>query len=156
VEQRPVAGFVVAGYDDHQSATAEIWEFQLPRDSAAQRVAEARQSGALWRGVEAPFTRLWMGFDPQLPVRASTTALAKPDVDALFQDLEYGVAYDGMPIQDAVDFASFIVETTIGVTTFLTGVASCGGPVQLAIILEGSGFQWISKPEIHVRPRSRR
>lgn len=111
VDQQPVSGFVIAGYDDPKSPLAEIWEFQLPRDSAALRVADQNDSGAIWRGIDIPFTRLWKGFDPRLPDRLVTAGLVQPQIDAAVADLEFAAAYDGMPIQDAIDFAVFIVET---------------------------------------------
>jgi hypothetical protein len=55
-----------------------------------------------------------------------------------------------MPVQDAIDFAVFILNTTIGYTTFIPGVPSCGGPLQVAAILPDEGFVWISRPELQV------
>jgi hypothetical protein len=50
-----------------------------------------------------------------------------------------------MPIQDAIDLARFLVETTIGFirsTVFLP--KSVGGVVEIAAITKHEGFRWVT------------
>ena len=42
--------------------------------------------------------------------------------------------FDGMPLQDAVDFANYAVQLTIGRFRFAAGVPVCGGNVDIAVI----------------------
>ena len=72
------------------------------------------------------------------------------DVAAIVDGLETPVIYDGMPVQDAVNFCGYILSTTIGYTTFELGVPTCGYPLQVATILADTGFEWVERPAIGV------
>lgn len=147
--ERPALGFFVAGYGGGGSF-AEQWEFVLPRDVAPFRVTPNDVFGANWRGIDIPFTRLYKGLDPRLIPLLQEKGLADADIHMLFTSVEANVAYEGMPVQDAVNFCAYIVKTTIGMSTFEVGVPSCGGPLQVATILPEVGFKWINKPELSV------
>lgn len=59
-----------------------------------------------------------------------------------------------MPVQDAVNFAVYILETTIGWTTFAVGAPATGYPLQVATITPDNGFTWVAKPELRLDARS--
>ena len=62
------------------------------------------------------------------------------------------ISYEGMPVQDAINFAVYIIETTIGAATFELGPApSCGGLLQVAVILPDKGWQWVQQPELTIQ-----
>jgi hypothetical protein len=63
------------------------------------------------------------------------------------------VPFDGMPIQDAIDFCLFIIRTTIGASRFEVGVPSCGGPIHVAVITKSDNFKWINRPEYTVNEK---
>jgi hypothetical protein len=94
--------------------------------------------------------RLYKGFDPQIISVLKEAGLSKEKINAATEGLEAAVIYDGMPVQDAINFATFILETTIAFTAFEVGAASCGRPLQVATILADEGFKWIAKPELRV------
>ena len=50
-----------------------------------------------------------------------------------------------MPVQDAIDLAIFLVETTIGFTKFLPGANTVGGAVDVATVTRHEGFKWIRR-----------
>jgi hypothetical protein len=51
-----------------------------------------------------------------------------------------------MPIQDAVDLARFLVETTIGFVRFAVFMPkSVGGAVEIAAITKHEGFRWVQR-----------
>jgi hypothetical protein len=145
--QLPDLGFIVAGYS-HNAAGAlpEVYEFVIPRDAAPAEVLAA-QWGAAWRGVDSPFTRLYRGFDPvALQIAAAQTGADLGQLQASFDPFTSPVVFDGMPVQDAVNFATYILKTTIHYTTFASAVSPCGGPLQVATILPDRGFTWLSEP----------
>jgi hypothetical protein len=150
--QRPVIGFYVAGYSPNQPLASE-WEFLLP---AAQAPTQARADGVMgasWRGIHFPFTRLFFGVDPRVDQILATLGMNPEQVAAFRQNvntqLMSKVAFDGMPLQDAVGFCRFIIETTIGLATYETGVASCGGRINIAAITRSGGYQWVSEPKLN-------
>lgn len=152
-EVKPVLGFHVAGYTEAVPFPEEF-EFLLPRDDSPVRARDVEVFGASWRGVDAPFTRLYKGFDPYvIPARMIERGAAEEDLDAVLEPegLETQVIFDGMPVQDAINFAVYILDTTIGWSTFQLGPPICGRPLQVATILADTGFAWVAKPELAVQ-----
>jgi hypothetical protein len=149
-EELPALGFYMAGYS-RGSVFAEEREFQFPRDDAPFAPREKEEFGAAWRGIEAPFHRLSMGYGALVRARLEEAGLNADQAGNLLDDLKIEVVFDGMPVQDAVDFASFILNTTIGYTTFATDVSPCGGPLQVATILPDEGYDWLSEPKLKIK-----
>jgi hypothetical protein len=148
-DEKPLMGFLVAGYD--RKPFADQWEFALPNDTAARLVSPNPWFGSNWRGIHIPFTRLYKGFDPRLLPALQAKGFTDADLATLLPTVEAGVHYDGMPVQDALNFAAFIVKTTIGMCLFEAGVPTCGGPLQEALILPTDGFTWIEKPQLSIQ-----
>jgi hypothetical protein len=149
VDQRPVVGFYLGGYSPDEPLASE-WEFVLPQAVAPTRVRPDAMVGASWRGVGIPFTRLFVGVDPRVDQILAGLGVPQATIQALRQaitnQLTSKVAFEGMPIQDAIAFCKHIIDTTISVATFEIGAASCGGPVNIAVITR-NGFEWVSKPK---------
>jgi hypothetical protein len=150
IEQAPAMGFLVAGYS-HDSPFAQEREFVLPWDTQPREIRAPAVSGSSWPGVDAPFVRLWNGLDPEIRTRLVEAGVAEDVVKSAADPAQMYAVYDGMPVQDAIDFAVFIVRTTIGYTTFIPGVPSCGEPLQVAAILPDQGFEWIARPDLELR-----
>lgn len=149
-DELPGLGFYLAGYSPGE-VFAEQREFQLPNDSEPQVPLEKREVGAIWRGVEAPFFRLAMGYGFLVRDRLEAAGLEEHIAGELLDDLEIDVVFDGMPVQDAVEYATFILNTTIGYTTFSMELSPCGGPLQVATILPDQSFHWLAKPEVRMK-----
>jgi hypothetical protein len=150
--QQPVLGFLVGGYSQGQGL-AELWEVRFPVGANNTRVNCVRgqqQYGANWRGIELPFTRLHFGFDTRIGDKLVAAGVDKTVVQESLGGFETPVVFDSMPVQDAIDYAKFILRTTIGFTTFEIGVPTCGEPLQLAVMLRNRGFEWIEEPRFHV------
>ena len=148
-EKRPELGFLIAGYSNGEPLPEEF-EFLLPTDTAPTSVRDSDVFGASWRGQNDPFIRLYKGFDPRLTEALESHGLDEDQIASVTADLEASVLYDGMPVQDAINFATFILQTTIAYTAFEIGPAPCGRPLQVATILADEGFKWIAKPELRV------
>jgi hypothetical protein len=60
-----------------------------------------------------------------------------------------------MPIQDSIDLASFLVESTINFSKFAPGATTVGGPMEIAAITKHEGFRWVQRKhyfEIKLNP----
>jgi hypothetical protein len=151
--QKPACGFLVGGYSEGEPL-ARLMEFEFPAAQGPTESLGADGFGSTWRGVDFPFIRLWRGFAPALINRLSSEDGIDSDrIAELVGPLEIGVPYEGMPVQDAINFATYILDTTIGFSNFAPGIPACGGPLQVAAILPDEGFRWIAKPELHIPPR---
>jgi hypothetical protein len=147
----PVLGFYVAGYSPGQHTGTE-WEFTLTKNpSVPIQPRPDDQFGASWRGISVPFTRLHFGVDPRVMQMLQTggvPAAIITQVQNILNGVTSPVVFDGMPLQDAIGFCRFIIQTTIGVCAYEAGVPSCGGPIHIAAITKRDGFVWISEPKL--------
>jgi hypothetical protein len=57
---------------------------------------------------------------------------------------EWQTAFDGMPIQDAIDYAQLLTSMTVGWFRFGIGAKLCGGDVDIAVITPDS-FVWAQR-----------
>jgi hypothetical protein len=142
-------GLFIAGYSKDKPFVEE-WEFLLPQDKQTKQVRPETTFGASWRGVDVPCTRLLKGFDPRSEGKLKEHGVPDDVIKEALQSWGVKIAYAGMPVQDAINFAAFIVKTTIGLVTFEIGQPSCGGPLQIACILPARGFQWITQSQLYV------
>ena len=152
-KDQPVLGFLVGGFSSGQPLS-ELWEVRFPGGkSGSKRTRPVRQQdefGANWRGIEIPFARLHLGYDPRLLPKLVSVGIPEDTVRETLRGFETPVVFDSMPIQDAIDFARHILRTTIAVSTFEVGVPACGEPLQMAVVLRRKGFQWVDEPRFHV------
>ncbi|HYX70854.1 MAG TPA: hypothetical protein VE825_17095 [Terriglobales bacterium] len=152
VEQQPAMGFIIAGYSEGQHLASEF-EFVLPQHNEPVPVRPQDDIGASWRGIGNPFSRIFFGIDPLLESLVAQAGGSPAEIQRLrdsAQQMTTAVAFDGMPLQDAIGFCKFIIQTTIGWCTYALGAAACGGPIRLAIITPGLGFKWIAPPKHYV------
>lgn len=149
-EQQPGVGIMVAGYSSG-TPWAEEWEFVIPGGPRALPVKPAAAMGAAWRGHPIPFARLMFGCDPRYSGDFVQLGVKPPDALPLMQKYQTQVMFDGMPIQEAVDYVSFILGTTVNYSKFELGQAICGGPLWIAIVTASDGFQWIRKHDLRIQ-----
>lgn len=61
-------------------------------------------------------------------------------------DLYEGLVLPAMPIQDAIDLARYMVETTARFSKFsVARPRTVGGLVEIAAITKHEGFRWIAR-----------
>lgn len=152
-QKRLRLGFFISGYSPSQFL-AEEWEFELPKATNIKQVRPADRLGISWRGIPIPFGRLFNGFDLRIAGALKEAGVAEEVIKNTLDVKKWRmpVAYDGMPVQDAINFAVYIIETTIGAATFERNPApSCGGPLQVAVILPDKGWQWVREPQLTVK-----
>jgi hypothetical protein len=149
-EEVPALGFALAGYSDGEVFPEQV-QFEFPADDAPIETLPKEEFGAAWWGVAGPFLRLSKGYGPLVRFRLEEAGLAQEAIGALLDDLQIDVIFDAMPVQDAVDYAIFILNTTIDYATFSMTLSPCGGPLQVATILPDRSFNWLAKPEVSMK-----
>lgn len=145
-------GFLVAGYNT--DGVGYIEEVLIPSGQVSEYKARTTQGGMMWRGQTDVIGRLIKGIDG--PGLAALEADVPDDLVDAFRQLEYSTL-PPITLQDGVDFASFLVRTTIDMQRFSDGtlgspgsVPGCGGPIQI-LVVERSGSTWI-RPLTLVNP----
>lgn len=150
--KRPFLGLFIGGYSQNQFFSDQYF-CEWPNRIAWQEVRlnnpdGSPNFGANWFGQTDALSRLVHGYD-----RAGIEELIKRGVDkSIVQKWiddhvsELPLVFDGMPLQDAVDFANYAVELTIGRFRFAVGVPVCGGNVDIAVITPNA-FQWAQRKQ---------
>lgn len=129
---------------------AEIWEVSMADRACPppRRIMDENGFGVLWDGQYEALNRLvlGLGFD----IGEALVRHGVPPHDAgglqenLVKDLYATLSVPAMPIQDAIDLARFLVETTIGFVRFAVFLPkSVGGAVEIATITKHEGFRWV-------------
>ena len=59
--------------------------------------------------------------------------------------LAASVVHAAMPIQGAIELATFVVQTTIGFMRFSFGAETVGGPIEVAVITKHEGYKWVNR-----------
>ncbi len=149
--EKPPLGFVVAGYSPKESF-AEEWLILIDDKgicTGPTRIRGPKETGWYCNGDPEAIYRLVLGFDPRLLEIFVQLGVAKKDISNLIrflkEQLEILMVVPPMPIQDAIDLAEFLVETTIKYRRFLPGAPIVGGPVEIAVITKHEGFKWVKR-----------
>jgi hypothetical protein len=148
IEKQPVLGFYFAGYSDGDSLANE-WEVVFPSNIIPKKVRDDSACGASWRGIADPFARIYNGVDNKIINELIIKyKLDVNEVTEISNKYRTSVIYNGMPVQDAIDFVKYILSTTIGYTKFQIGIQSCSDPIDIIVITKGSGYQEIQMKEL--------
>jgi hypothetical protein len=156
-QKRPVLGFLVGGYDP-SSPFARLWAFEFPATltpvELLANVSKKPSFGVQWFGQTDALIRLITGLDWRLIQGMKDKGFDPAKVDDFFSTqglnalkIPYEIIFDGMPLQDAVDFAAYLVHVVKGRFRFVVGPKVCGGPVDIAVVKPGS-FEWIRRKEL--------
>ena len=159
-QSRHVLGMYIAGYGKDKPF-AEEWNFVLPGDKKPRKVRKDSETGVSWRGETLYFSRLHNGIDPRiLPALKKSgidPKLIENQINPILSAFKLPIEFNGMPIQDAISMAEYIISTTIMASTFEMGPPSCGGSIQCAVIhpsrraCPDDRFEWIAKPKLSLR-----
>jgi hypothetical protein len=142
----------VVGYSAGRSLP-ETWRLTLDGDSLVEPdlIWSEREYGITWDGERECLDRMLCGTPQGLIQVAGEFGLTPKQT----QDLHGRVAEvcgsdlvtPGMPLQDAVELARFLVDTTVSFVGFsFTGEPkTVGGMVDIAAITRHDGFRWIQR-----------
>jgi hypothetical protein len=147
-DKQPPLGILVSGYSSGQFFP-EQWLIDLPRSAELTRVrpdVENRPDfGANWYGLTDAIVRLHWGRDDQvMGILAKRFQVSVEEIQELLSGLQYPVLFDGMPLQDAIDYAIYLVNVAIGRFRFVVGAPLCGGEIDVAAITPDT-FTWIQR-----------
>jgi len=157
--QRPEIGFVVGGYSADKFFS-DLLTFSLPHGDCREArpyAGGAPNFGANWFGITEAITRLHHGCDDRFYEVLKRLGVA----DEVLQkarilsqtELQYPIAFNAMPLQDAVAYAEYLVNVVIGRFRFTLGPPLCGGPIDIASIKKKEGLLWVQRKRLQIRER---
>jgi hypothetical protein len=146
-----VSSLNVCGYSAGRPS-GETWHIHLMGATCApaQRIQGEGDYGPLWNGELEALDRLLFGFSSRAVNAAIELGFSEAQVvktlDKLRTKLYAPLYLNAMPMQDAIDLARFLVETTIGFVKFGIGRdKTVGGSIEIAAITKHEGFKWIQR-----------
>jgi len=131
----PNTVFLVAGYDEVEGIFKQVIYRVVVADNHIEKIDTDTQ-GASWNGETAVLTRL---LQPVGLKNADGSYTPLPDQEVL---------WNFFTLQDAVDFAKYAVETTIGTMRFQKVVKTVGNPIDILVIQPKKDPFWINKKEL--------
>lgn len=143
-------GFIVAGYSSG-AEMAEEYQIEMRLDDCPEprSLRTMEDSGMTWNGQPEAITRLLLGFSNGLPdalVRLGVDPAVVPAaMNEIRKHLLVPFVQPGMPFQDAIDLAEFLIDATVQFVRFNPGADTVGGPVDIAGITKHEGFKWIKR-----------
>ncbi|MEY9457995.1 hypothetical protein [Bradyrhizobium ottawaense] len=143
-------GFKVCGYSAG-AGLPELWDFRIiGNDAVGPRLMRGQDSaGPNWDGEYEAMDRLILGVGSKFKDVLVTEGVPAENVqeaaNRVIGQLSVPVVLAAMPIKDAVDLATFMVETTIRFVGFNMRAATVGGPIEVAAITKHEGFKWVQR-----------
>jgi hypothetical protein len=168
IEPKPESAcfeFWIGGYPSDLDLPYELWKVEIAHGTCldAVQIGAPGSTGVSWAGAPDAINRLVTGFDGTLIQGIRAIVAAQPgnksseEVETQVAGLhdflksETQVFLDSpmMPIQDAIDLADFLVETTKRFYRFLPGADIVGGDTDIAVVTRHEGFKWISRKHFY-------
>lgn len=156
IEQRPALGLLVGGFGAGQYLS-EVWELAIHADTADRGVIAKRPRGVfgcIWKGMTEGVVRFHKGFSfghlnaviETIKGHAGVTIDTdlRRKIDEVVRSAEYYIPFDGMPLQEGVDYVRFLLDVMINQTRFVVGAPMCGGRVRIAVV-QTTGVQWVTE-----------
>lgn len=146
----------ICGYSSGK-ALPEVWQVAL-LDNAVRHEPNCIQPeddfGLRWNGEQEALDRLIIGIgsisDDGLKAVGMTGEQMQKARDILAPHTYENLILPAAPIQDAIELAKFLVETTKGFIRFAVKRAkTVGGPIEIAAITKHEGFKWIQRKHFY-------
>jgi hypothetical protein len=135
---------------------AEIWEVSMTGQDCPppRQIMEETAFGVMWDGQYEALNRLILGLGFDIGGALVKHGLSAEQAgllqEELVRDLYAALSVPAMPIQDAIELARFLVETTIGFVRFAVFMPkSVGGAVEIAAITKHEGFRWVQRKSFY-------
>jgi len=148
--RKPDIGFIIAGYGSGLDY-AEEWIIEIINGQMndPRKLRGEGESGIAWNGEPEAITRLYFGHGIKLPVVLKDSGLDDEKIGEIMSKIRGSLlvplVVPPLPIQDAIDLAEFLVETTMKFSKFKPGPQTVGGPIDIAAITKHEGYKWVKR-----------
>lgn len=144
-----ILGFLVGGFGGIEQSP-EMWQVLIGEDGeAVEQLMPPGEAGIFHQGMTDAITRLvdgaGQGLGQALAAMQVDPSEAERAADQARQMLSIPLAWQGMPLGEAIDLARFLVDTTINFVRFSPGHAMVGGPIEIAAVTKHEGFKWVQR-----------
>lgn len=165
VSQEHILIFYIAGYSTNNDGVSvqKIVKIQISNNKADISPLNNTTNvvGAGWAGEAGIFTKLYQEqYYCVQPIEASNISITQGaqisnisqayilDKECTFVSPRLDILFPKMSIQEAADFARFVIKTTIDTMKFTNGAKTVGGEIDILVITPDE-TRWLNKKEIH-------
>jgi hypothetical protein len=148
--KKPSLGIFIGGFSAKEFFP-DTYFYEFPKSQAWAIVRPNREDGrpsfgSNWFGQTDALIRLFKGYDIRSLEELVKRGADKKILEKWVQDAvsELLIIFDGMPLQDAIDYAEYAVQVVIGRFRFGPGPALCGGDIDIAVVTPGN-FEWAKR-----------
>ncbi len=146
-EDKPQLGLAIGGMINDLEQPI-LYKLSFPQPSKYELLRGENNFGASWFGQIGAITRLHKGYDPRIrQILKDKIGMSTEEIKGTLSSLESPVFYGGMPLQDAIEFADYLITTTKNFYRFQAGAPTCGGPTDIAAISRNK-FKWIKRKQL--------
>jgi hypothetical protein len=149
-EPKPLLGLFIGGYSANNFFPDDfMYEFpQSPTwNQVRPNMPDGRPSfGSNWFGQIDALVRLFKGYDVGSLEELIKRGVDRKIIEKWVQDAvsELLIIFNGMPLQDAIDYAEYAVQVVVGRFRFGFGPPLCGGDIDIAVVTPGN-FEWAKR-----------
>lgn len=145
---RPKTGLVIGGYSS-DSFFPEEYAMTIPVKKPFRirpnKKDETPDFGSNWYGMTDAIIRFHHGRDDRifgiLKKHSVDEETIKEIHDKIGKEIQYPILFNAMPLNDAIEYARFLVGLTIARFKFVAGAEICGGNIHIATITRKRGFE---------------
>jgi hypothetical protein len=151
--------FWIGGYGSN-SSKSEVWKVQIVNgaSSDAAKIRSEDECGINAAGQPEAFNRLVLGYSAQIKDALISVGVEPAKLPQVLQAIQAktqaNMLYESMPVQDAINLADFLVETTKGFVSFVPGADVVGGATDIAVVTKHEGFKWIKRKHYYNREQN--
>lgn len=142
--------FVVGGFDENAPYGC-VHLFNIPNRPVPQE-RSPNSFGITFGGQHEHTARLIKGYDPMVVEMVKQIFQPTPEklaeFNAALAQLNVGIPYAVLPLQDCIDLAIFLMKTTISAQNLTIGVRGVGGSIDVAVITRREGIQIIQQKKL--------
>lgn len=142
-------GLLVAGFSTNSLVPETYVIRQAGNTIGAPYDPISGGSGCFWHGQPELINRILNGYSANLSQALVNLKVDPADVpaytNAIAAQTQVPLIQADMPIQDAIDLATFLADATVKFTKFAPGANVVDGPIDIATITRHEGFKWVHR-----------
>ena len=146
----PGMTFVIAGFDQ-KSPYGSVYLLNIPNQPGAEEQSP-NNFGVTWGGQIELSSRLIQGYDVRLlEILKRKLKLSDKQIEELkteFLQLNLGIPYAVLSLQDCIDLAIFLVKTTTEGQRLTIAIRGVGGAIDVAVITGREGVHIIQQKRL--------
>lgn len=139
------------GGNDTSEIHGEIWKVAIINGQCAdpEKIAGQSDFNLFYGGQPEAINRLVLGYSQRLPAALLDAGLVQQNLEPMMAHIQdhtfEQLAIPAMPVQDAIDLADFLVDTTKRFVRFQLGADVVGGATDICAVTKHEGFKWIRR-----------